>query len=111
MPASLDHIRAVTGDPVSAADIAAALTAETLLYSDGATQTFDHNGSTIYTEHGIASEGSWSVEGDGRFASFWPPSFRAIYDVRWTVDADAIVGLSFVDVATGARFDGRYAVL
>ena len=49
-----------------------------------------------------------SVEGDGRFASFWPPSFRATYGLRWTVEDGSIVGVSFVDVASGARFEGRY---
>jgi hypothetical protein len=109
MPASLDHLHVTNGDPVKAADVATALTAATLVYDDGATQTFDPDGSTTYVEHGTTSDGTWSVEGDGRFASFWPPSFRATYDLRWAVDSGAVVGLSFVDVASGATFNGCYA--
>jgi hypothetical protein len=35
------------------------------------------------------------VDDDGHFASIWPPSYRASYDLRWMVEDGAIVGLRF----------------
>jgi len=45
---------------------------------------------------------------DGEFSSFWPPSYRATYALRWIVEEGAVTGLSFIHEETGDRFDGRY---
>ncbi|WP_426242230.1 hypothetical protein [Nocardioides sp. LHG3406-4] len=107
MSAALPTTQASDGEPVPAEDMLAALTSAELVYSDGATQTFDPNGSTIYVEHGQSTTGEWAVVEDGRFSSFWPPSYRATYDVRWLVKDGGVVGLSFTD-AHGQRYDGLY---
>jgi hypothetical protein len=52
--------------------------------------------------------GQWEVDDKGRFCSFWPPSYRACYDVRWIVEGGSIVGLSFIELQAGTRLDGRY---
>lgn len=57
------------------------------------------------TEQGHDTRGEWSVL-DGRFCSFWPPSYRACYDLRWIVENGEVTGLRFDD--RGNRFDGRY---
>ena len=95
------------GQAVDAADIARAVTAAALRYDDGARQVFEASGGTTYTEGSNATHGTWSVL-DGRFCSFWPPSYRAWYDLRWIVEDGVAVGLTFVDQARGSRFDGRY---
>lgn len=95
------------GDEVLAKDMLAALTAAELTYEDGATQTFDAQGGTTYVEGGRPTRGEWSVVEDGRFSSFWPPSYRATYELRWMVEDGRIVGLAFTD-AHGARSNGRY---
>jgi CubicO group peptidase (beta-lactamase class C family) len=48
----------------------------------------------------------WSIQ-DGRFGSFWPPSYRSAYDLQWMVEDGAVVGLRFT-ARDGTRFDGRY---
>ncbi|MET9272151.1 hypothetical protein [Kribbella sp. NPDC003557] len=95
------------GQVVDPADIARAVTTAPLLYGDGSRQVFEASGATTYTEASSATHGTWSVE-DGRFCSFWPPSYRAWYDLRWIVEDGVAVGLTFVDQARGSRFDGRY---
>ncbi|MGW5195841.1 hypothetical protein ACWEOO_41740 [Kribbella sp. NPDC004138] len=95
------------GQVVGPADIARAVTAAPLRYGDGARQVFEASGATTYTEGSSATQGTWSVE-DGRFSSFWPPSYRATYELRWIVEDRTAVGLTFVDQARGSRFDGRY---
>jgi hypothetical protein len=99
---------ATDGEPVRAADMADALTAATLVFGDGATQTFTPDGRTTYVEQGRPTAGEWSVLADGRFSSFWPPDYRATYALRWIVEDDSPVGLSFTDARSGRRFDGRY---
>src|SRR4051812_29439437 len=84
---SFHDLNVVDGDPVSAKEMRRALTAAELVFSDGATQTFDAGGSTTYVEGGQRTEGEWEVVDDGRFSSFWPPSYRATYDLRWHVEA------------------------
>ncbi|MFG3310276.1 hypothetical protein [Streptomyces wuyuanensis] len=84
------------------------MTAGDLVYSDGATQTFYADGSTRYLEAGRESEGTWSIDENGDFRSFWPPSYRASYRLQWVVENGEVVGLRFSDLRTGARFDGRY---
>ena len=107
MPASLPDITASDGEPVLAKDMVVALTRAEFVYSDGATQTFDPKGSTTYVEGGQPSKGEWAVVEDGRFSSFWPPSYRATYDLRWLVKDGRVVGLSFTD-EHGSRYDGLY---
>jgi hypothetical protein len=104
---ALHDINASDGEPVAAKDMARALTAAELVFSDGATQTFDPGGSTTYVESGKPTRGEWAVVEDGRFSSFWPPSYRAIYDLRWHVEGGLVVGLVFTD-PHGTRFAGRY---
>src|SRR4051794_16209244 len=106
---SPDDVPAATnGEPVKAADMADALTAATLVFEDGATQTFTPDGRTTYVEQGRQSAGEWSVVADGTFSSFWPPDYRATYALRWIVEDKTPVGLSFTDTRSGQRFDGRY---
>jgi hypothetical protein len=96
------------GDLVSAADMTAALTAATLQFHDGSTQMFTTDGRTTYVERGRATAGEWSVLGDGKFSSFWPPDYRATYTLRWIVDGFTTTGLSFTEDGRGQQFDGRY---
>jgi hypothetical protein len=96
------------GELVRAADMPGALTAATLVFDDGASQTFTADGRTTYIERGRQTDGEWSVSGDGTFSSFWPPSYRATYALRWIVEDSSPVGLSFTDIRSGQRFDGRY---
>jgi hypothetical protein len=105
----LEDVEAVDGQPVAASLIPRAVTAGELVFEDGATQTFDTNGDTRYVEaDGRPTQGQWSVDEGGRFCSFWPPSYRACYDLLWIVERGAIVGLSFTENGRGTRFDGRY---
>ena len=104
-----DDVPAATnGELVRAADMADALTAATLVFDDGATQTFTPDGRTTYVEQGRQTAGEWSVLADGAFSSFWPPDYRATYALRWIVEDDSRGGLSFTDDRSGQRFDGRY---
>jgi hypothetical protein len=98
----------VDGQPVDAVDMIAALTASQFVFPDGATQTFTAEGRTTYVDRGMSSAGEWSVVGDGTFASFWPPTYRATYTVRWIVEAGVPVGVSFTDTRSGVRYNGRY---
>ncbi|MEV6370384.1 hypothetical protein AB0L86_26215 [Micromonospora musae] len=99
---------AVDGQPIAAVDMIAALTAAQLVFQDGATQSFTAEGRTTYVEGGTPSAGEWSVTGDGTFASFWPPTYRATYTIRWIVEEGAPAGVSFTDIRSGVRYDGRY---
>jgi hypothetical protein len=104
-----DDVPAATnGELVGAADMADALTAATLVFDDGATQTFTPDGRTTYVEQRRQTAGEWSVLSDGTFSSFWPPDYRATYALRWIVEDNSPVGLSFTDARSGRRFDGRY---
>ncbi|WP_233578533.1 MULTISPECIES: hypothetical protein [unclassified Micromonospora] len=98
----------VDGQPVDAADMIAALTAAQFVFQDGATQSFTAEGRTTYVDRGTPSAGEWSVTGDGTFASFWPPTYRATYTVRWIVEDGVRVGVSFTDARSRVRYDGRY---
>jgi hypothetical protein len=105
-----DDVEVVDGAPVVASLIPRAVTAGELLFNDGATQTFDANGQTRYVEaDGRPTQGTWYVDEAGRFCSFWPPAYRACYDLLWIVDGDEIVGLSFTEPGRAGRFDGRYS--
>lgn len=103
-----DDLKVADGDPVLARDLPGALTAATLVFGDGATQTFTADGKTTYTEQGRPSQGEWSAVRDGEFSSFWPPAYRASYTVRWIVEGGAVAGLSFSRTDRDGRFDGRY---
>lgn len=106
----LEDVEVRDGEPVAATLIPRAVTARELRFDDGATQTFAADGGTRYVEaDGRRTQGEWYVDEDGRFCSFWPPTYRAGYDLRWVVEGDEIVGLSFSELGRGTRFDGRYA--
>ena len=108
MDRRFDYLNVADGDLVLAKDMPDALTAATLIFGDGATQTFTPNGMTTYVEHGRPTQGEWSIVKDGEFSSFWPPAYRANYAVRWIVEDGAVTGLSFTQSERGERFDGRY---
>ncbi|WP_344210609.1 hypothetical protein [Kribbella sancticallisti] len=104
----LQGIEAEDGAAVAAADIPKAVTAGRLVYVDGASQVFTTDGLTTYSEPRGDSAGEWYVDDDGRFCSFWPPSYRACYVLRWMVENTRIVGLEFTGVRDGVTFEGRY---
>jgi len=108
MPESLEGLRVGNDDLVQADHMPAALTAGTLVFGDGATQVFTADGHTTYTDQGRPTQGDWWVLGDGEFASFWPPDYRASYALRWVVEDEAITGLTFIEKERGTRFEGRY---
>lgn len=94
---------------IPAEDIAAALTRAPFTYRDGASQVFTDDGRTSYVENGRRTAGEWGVDERGRFWSFWPPSFRAVYDVTWIVEPNGrTVGVRFTDVDRGTTSEGRY---
>jgi hypothetical protein len=95
-------------DAVLPKDIAFAVTRGQFRYEDGSTQTFDAAGDTTYIERGRPTKGQWYVDSEGRFCSYWPPSYRACYELRWIVEDRQVAGLSFRsghDIA-----NGRYEV-
>ncbi|CAA9210467.1 MAG: hypothetical protein AVDCRST_MAG83-1072 [uncultured Arthrobacter sp.] len=96
-------------EPVPATEIAEAVTAGDFLYDDGATQTFDERGTTVYVEHGRPTQGEWYVDDKGRFCSFWPPSYRACYELRYLVEDGEVTGLEFTELNRGSTFTGRYS--
>jgi hypothetical protein len=105
---SLKELNVNDGDPVAATNMEDALTAGTLVFGDGATQVFTTDGRTTYTERGRPSQGEWRVVGDGQFESFWPPAYRATYELAWVVKDGAITGLTFIDGGRDDRFEGHY---
>ncbi|UGS37179.1 hypothetical protein [Capillimicrobium parvum] len=105
----LEDVNVSDGEPVPASLIPRAVTAGELHFDDGAMQTFDPNGDTSYVEaDGRFTHGKWYLDEDGRFCSFWPPDYRACYDLLWIVEGDEIVGLRFTEPGRSTRFDGRY---
>jgi hypothetical protein len=108
MSSRFDDLNAADGDLVQANDMPDALTEATLHFRDGATQVFTADGKTTYVKQGRSSRGEWSIIDDGEFSSFWPPSYRATYALRWIVEEGAVTGLSFIHEETAGRFDGRY---
>jgi len=106
---AIDKLPSVTdGDPVSAGLIPSAVTAATIHFEDGAVQRFIADGTTVYTEGDRESHGEWYVDGEGRFCSFWPPSYRACYDLSWVAEDERPVGLRFAEQGRGSTFTGRY---
>lgn len=92
------------GDRINAAGIAEAATRAPFTYTDGATQVFTHDGRTTYVRKGSQSSREGGVDDQGRFWSFWPPTYRATYDVSRITGADG-------DVASRelrGAFEGRY---
>jgi hypothetical protein len=108
MVEALKDIHVVDGDPVTEGYIPAAVTAQGLVYDDGSTQVFESGGATTYVEQGRPTQGKWYIDDDGRFCSFWPPSYRACYDLHWIVEEGRIVGVRFTELNRGSSFDGRY---
>ena len=97
------------GDRVLPEQIPVALTTASFVYTDGATQVFTPDGRTTFREHGTSTEGEWGVEADGRFWSFWPPSYRGVYDLTWIVDSTGkAAGVRFADVRHGGSSEGLY---
>ena len=107
MASPLDEIEAEDGAVVDPGLIPVALTVGRFQFEDGATQVFNSDGTTTYTEHGRPSEGSWYVEGQ-LLCSFWPPSYTGCYQVTWLVEAGRVTGLHFVDQGGTDHFVGRY---
>jgi len=89
MPRRFDDLNVTNGELVLARDMPDALTAATLRFQDGSTQVFTADGKTTYVEQGRSSQGQWSLMNDGEFSSFWPPSYRATYALRWIVEEGA----------------------
>ena len=108
MPRRLDYLQVANDDLVLAKDMPDALTAATLVFADGAKQTFTVDGKTTYVDHGGSTQGEWSIVEDGAFSSFWPPDYHATYVLRWIVEDGAVSGLSFIQAGRGDGFDGRY---
>ncbi|MGM7423099.1 hypothetical protein [Cellulosimicrobium sp. CpK407] len=97
------------GAPIPADAVADALTRARFAYTDGTDQVFTPDGRTTFTEQeGRESPGEWGVDEHGRFWSFWPPSYRAEYDVFWIAEDGQAVGVRFVERARGASSEGRY---
>jgi hypothetical protein len=118
------------GRRIAADDVVEAVTRAPLRYQDGSTQVFTPDGNTTFVEHGRRTSGEWGVDHEGSFWSFWPPDYRASYDVYWimgaentgaelagtdaarTGGADAVAGTAsgvrFVERHGGAVSDGRY---
>ena len=105
---TLNDIGAADGVVVATEHIRTALLAGAFLFEDGSVQTFELSGATTYVERGRPTEGKWSIDGDGRFCSFWPPDFRACYDLSWIVDDGEVIGIRFVGDGGGRGFVGRY---
>jgi hypothetical protein len=97
------------GARIDPSDVAEALTKAPFVYGDGNTQTFTPDGRTVYTDGGTPTRGEWGVDDDGRFWSFWPPTFRSSYDLAWIVDGDDAAGVRFVARPGGQVSEGRYA--
>lgn len=102
-----ESIQATDGERVAAADARNVLAGAELIYDDGAVQRFSVDGTTVYVESGRETDGSWSVEDDGSFSSYWPPSFHARYDLKWRVE-ERVVGLSFESQRDNSVFSGRF---
>jgi hypothetical protein len=88
-----DDWKALTGS-----DIATALSARELVYTDGTRQNFAADGATFYGD----TTGAWRVEGD-QYCSIWPPSDR------WACYGVEVNGLDVRFVAAdGSATQGRY---
>ena len=97
-PALADGWQALDG-----AAIVAALTDQTVIYENGATQRFFASGRTRYT-HAEPSWGSWRVE-DDQYCSLWPPAPE--WDC-YAVEGDGAGGITFRDL-WGNSYPGAIA--
>lgn len=105
-----DRIR--NGASIRSDAIVGALTRAPFAYTDGTAQMFTADGRTTFTEKdGTSNSGEWGVDENGRFWSFWPPSYRAEYDLFWIVDHSREAGVRFVELRTGTGSEGCYAGL
>lgn len=96
------------GGRLKASDIPDALTHAPFTYADGATQIFTPDRRTIYSENGVPTVGEWGVTDQGHFWSFWPPNYRADYDVFYVLEDEKVVGVRFIELTHGATSEGRY---
>lgn len=55
-------------------DLRALLAGRSVLFENGAAQSFAADGTTVY-EHGAAQIGRWKIEG-GRYCALWTPADR-----------------------------------
>lgn len=104
-----EETRAVDEARIDAADIREALTRASFAYTDGTAQVFTPDGRTTFVEHGETTTGDWGVDERGRFWSFWPPDYRAEYEVFWLVEDGTQVGVRFAELRRGGISEGRYA--
>jgi hypothetical protein len=104
----LEEVNAEDGARLEPEQVVPAITAGDFVYEDGSTQVFDTSGATTYVEAGRETYGEWYLDSDGRFCSFWPPSYRACYDLYWIVEQGSVAGLRFTETGRGAVFTGRY---
>ncbi len=72
MSKPLDHLKVAHRDLELAKDMKEALTARTLIFDDGANQTFTSDGKTTYVEHAGATRGEWSIAQDGPLVQTGP---------------------------------------
>lgn len=79
------------GDLINADGVAEAATRAPFTYTDGATQVFTHDGRTTYVQKGSQSSREGGADDQGRFQSFWPPTYRATYDVSRVTGTDGDV--------------------
>lgn len=98
------------GSQITLDDLPDALSRAPFIYADGATQVFLTDGTTVYTESGARTFGTWGVDERGRFWSSWPPNYRAEYDALWIADSGQAVGVRFVERRRGGTSDGRYVL-
>lgn len=68
MTRNIDSLQPEDGATVPPEQIPTAVTAGRLAYGDGTTQIFQPDGSTSYFEAGRQTEGTWSVDENGRSA-------------------------------------------
>lgn len=108
LPPILETLHALDGERVTAEHMSVALTAGRLVYEDGAVQTFEPDGKTVYVVAGRTSDGEWHLNREGHFCSHWPPAGPTSYDLHWIVEKHEILGLRFTGHGGGPEFVGRY---
>ena len=108
MAASLEDLAVADGDPIATEHIELAVAGREFDYGRGTSQIFETGGATTYVEGGQSSHGEWYVDGEGRFCSFWPPTYRACYGLNWIVEDGHVVGVRFTERDRGSQFAGRY---
>lgn len=104
----LEEVNAENGARVGPEHIVRGITAGGSVYDNGAPQAFDNSGATTYVQAGRETHGEWYLDEDGRFCSFWPPSYRACYELCWIDEQGSVAGLRFTEIGRGTVFAGRY---